>query len=266
MGEFFAQGDKERDVGLPISFLCDRNIVKVPSGQVGFINFVIRPWWQRFGELLEEPKQGQLFLKNLEVNFEAMKRDADREKLLETTPSHTPRRTLDPIDDDEPSQDSLGKTVSVETGKIKLFGAGEVSPRADRETDRRGSSSMRKETSPLKGEGDTPSEASSRRTSEVRDRLTKSEMTLLEDAWDDDDGAKTIGSHSPGGYEATDATHSRTVTATLTHSRTHTPRAVKQVSRSIVDATAMEMAQRLAQEMDDTALRRASTIADHVTE
>lgn len=29
--EFFAQGDKEREMGLPISNLCDRNTVLVPK-------------------------------------------------------------------------------------------------------------------------------------------------------------------------------------------------------------------------------------------
>merc|ERR1719445_2383870 len=43
MNEFFKQGDKERALGIePISFLCDRFKVNIHSGQVGFINFVIR--------------------------------------------------------------------------------------------------------------------------------------------------------------------------------------------------------------------------------
>jgi len=35
--EFWMQGDKERERGLPISFLCDRNNVDVPTSQIGFL-------------------------------------------------------------------------------------------------------------------------------------------------------------------------------------------------------------------------------------
>ena len=35
--EFWDQGDKERERGLPISFLCDRNKVDIPSSQIGFL-------------------------------------------------------------------------------------------------------------------------------------------------------------------------------------------------------------------------------------
>ena len=35
--EFWRQGDLEKEKGLPISFLCDRNKIDVPSSQVGFL-------------------------------------------------------------------------------------------------------------------------------------------------------------------------------------------------------------------------------------
>ena len=35
--EFWEQGDKEREKGLPISFMCDRNNYDVPSSQIGFL-------------------------------------------------------------------------------------------------------------------------------------------------------------------------------------------------------------------------------------
>ena len=41
--EFFTQGDAERKIGLPISMNCDRNSVKVPASQVGFISFLVAP-------------------------------------------------------------------------------------------------------------------------------------------------------------------------------------------------------------------------------
>lgn len=41
--EFWKQGDKEKELGFPISFLCDRNNVDVPKSQVGFIKAFIIP-------------------------------------------------------------------------------------------------------------------------------------------------------------------------------------------------------------------------------
>ena len=41
--EFHQQGDKEKSLNLPVSFLCDRDTSNVPKSQIGFINFVIIP-------------------------------------------------------------------------------------------------------------------------------------------------------------------------------------------------------------------------------
>lgn len=43
MDEFFHQGDLERKLSLPISFLCDRNTVDIPKSQDAFIGFVVEP-------------------------------------------------------------------------------------------------------------------------------------------------------------------------------------------------------------------------------
>ncbi|XP_078489444.1 dual specificity calcium/calmodulin-dependent 3',5'-cyclic nucleotide phosphodiesterase 1C-like isoform X1 [Ciona intestinalis] len=41
--EFFEQGDQERDLGLPLSPLCDRHTTMVAQSQIGFIDYVIKP-------------------------------------------------------------------------------------------------------------------------------------------------------------------------------------------------------------------------------
>ena len=41
--EFWLQGDKEKSLGINVSYLCDRNKVNVPKDQVGFLNGVILP-------------------------------------------------------------------------------------------------------------------------------------------------------------------------------------------------------------------------------
>lgn len=43
LDEFFLQGDKERDLGLPFSPLCDRNNTLVAESQIGFIEFIVEP-------------------------------------------------------------------------------------------------------------------------------------------------------------------------------------------------------------------------------
>ena len=44
--EFWIQGDKEKALNLPVSFLCDRNDTNVPKSQVGFIKGFIIPTFE----------------------------------------------------------------------------------------------------------------------------------------------------------------------------------------------------------------------------
>eukprot|EP00929_Paragymnodinium_shiwhaense_P020313 TRINITY_DN13586_c0_g1_i1.p1 TRINITY_DN13586_c0_g1~~TRINITY_DN13586_c0_g1_i1.p1 ORF type:complete len:512 (+),score=108.10 TRINITY_DN13586_c0_g1_i1:111-1646(+) len=44
MEEFFCQGDREKDLGLPVGMLNDRTKVKVPNCQIGFMQFVYAPF------------------------------------------------------------------------------------------------------------------------------------------------------------------------------------------------------------------------------
>jgi hypothetical protein len=54
--EFFLQGDKELEMGVPISPNCDRNTTKRPDSQVGFIKFVVRPAYEVLGEIIPAVK------------------------------------------------------------------------------------------------------------------------------------------------------------------------------------------------------------------
>lgn len=44
--EFLNQGDTEKKLGLPVSFLCDRETSNLPASQVGFINGIVAPTFQ----------------------------------------------------------------------------------------------------------------------------------------------------------------------------------------------------------------------------
>jgi hypothetical protein len=51
MNEFWNQGDKERDLKLPISFLCDRFTVKLPGAQIGFMDNLVLPFMLLINEI-----------------------------------------------------------------------------------------------------------------------------------------------------------------------------------------------------------------------
>ena len=60
--EFFQQGDKEREKGLNISPNCDRNKVSVNQSQIGFIDFIVRPVWETWADLVHPDVQQMLDL------------------------------------------------------------------------------------------------------------------------------------------------------------------------------------------------------------
>lgn len=43
LAEFFNQGDREKELGIPVQMLNDREKVNVPNSQIGFIEFVVAP-------------------------------------------------------------------------------------------------------------------------------------------------------------------------------------------------------------------------------
>merc|ERR1711862_324097 len=43
--EFFAQGDQEKNLGIPVQFLNDREKLNRPNSQIGFIEFMIAPFF-----------------------------------------------------------------------------------------------------------------------------------------------------------------------------------------------------------------------------
>ena len=58
--EFFEQGDKEREKGLNISPNCDRHKVSVNESQIGFIDYIVRPVWETWSDLVHPDVQEML--------------------------------------------------------------------------------------------------------------------------------------------------------------------------------------------------------------
>jgi hypothetical protein len=72
--EFYYQGDKEKELGLKCS--CDRNIVTLYKSQLGFIDYIINPYYDLFVKVF--PKLN--FLKNnVDENRKKMKEMEDEE-------------------------------------------------------------------------------------------------------------------------------------------------------------------------------------------
>ena len=57
MGELFAQGDKEVALGLPAGY--NRNKTTMPQSQLGFLDYIVRPLWAKWDELIGVSKSFQ---------------------------------------------------------------------------------------------------------------------------------------------------------------------------------------------------------------
>ena len=55
--EFFKQGDREKYLSLPITFLCDRDTTNVAKAQPGFSNFVVLPLYSQVVNFLPVVKE-----------------------------------------------------------------------------------------------------------------------------------------------------------------------------------------------------------------
>jgi hypothetical protein len=72
--EFFAQGDQEKDLGLPVSFIMDREKPGASATQVGFFDFVVLPLFRAL-EKATSPKTEPLMLTLLD-NYQKWKTGA----------------------------------------------------------------------------------------------------------------------------------------------------------------------------------------------
>ena len=95
--EFWDQGDKEKEKGLPISFMCDRNNVDIPTSQIGFIKGFILP---SFDALVEMFPKLKFTTENAENNVKQWTKFQSEKRLLGWTPEKD-RKKRDENDKDE---------------------------------------------------------------------------------------------------------------------------------------------------------------------
>mmetsp|Transcript_108840 Transcript_108840/g.306715 ORF Transcript_108840/g.306715 Transcript_108840/m.306715 type:complete len:589 (+) Transcript_108840:186-1952(+) len=98
--EFFAQGDEEKELNIPVSPFCDRVSSKTSSSQVGFIRFIVEPAFQALTEL--EHMVAKVCLTEVSANityWEAQKAadamEVAQEGADDETASEDPRDALD---------------------------------------------------------------------------------------------------------------------------------------------------------------------------
>lgn len=78
--EFMSQGDREKALNLPVSFMCDRNNINLPKTQVGFIGGIIIPMFSIIKEFF--PELG-FYLNNAKDNlnhFTKLKEEEEQSK------------------------------------------------------------------------------------------------------------------------------------------------------------------------------------------
>jgi len=75
--EFFNQGDKEKELGLPVSTLCDRNTTVINNSQIGFIKFVVFPQFEMMCNLMPEVTT---YINNVKSNLNFCEDNALKEK------------------------------------------------------------------------------------------------------------------------------------------------------------------------------------------
>lgn len=64
--EFFNQGDREKTTNVPVSLLCDRSTTNITKAQIGFINFIVKPYFDCFVNLVPEI---HAYIGNIEANL-----------------------------------------------------------------------------------------------------------------------------------------------------------------------------------------------------
>ena len=83
--EFWIQGDKEKKMNLPVSFLCDRDRYDIPTSQVGFIKGFIIP---TFNTLITIFPSLNYTIENAKINLKKWEDLIEQHRLTGWSPTH----------------------------------------------------------------------------------------------------------------------------------------------------------------------------------
>ena len=80
VSEFFRQGDKEKELGLKVSMNCDRLTTSLPQSQIGFMNFIVGPFFISFVDIFPELTFLTDNVKDNTERFKKIKEEEDKKK------------------------------------------------------------------------------------------------------------------------------------------------------------------------------------------
>lgn len=78
LDEFFAQGDAEKKLNLPVSPMCDRDLTVKTDSQIGFIKFIVRPCFVLLSDFI--PNVAKDILPGLESNLNFWEKQKNKEE------------------------------------------------------------------------------------------------------------------------------------------------------------------------------------------
>ena len=102
--EFWRQGDQEREKGLPISFLCDRQKIDVPASQVGFLRGFILSSFDCLVAIFPELKYT---IDNAEDNIRRWTKLQDEKRKLGWTPKKEKNKEEEEKEEDNINEEKM---------------------------------------------------------------------------------------------------------------------------------------------------------------
>ncbi|XP_076637108.1 phosphodiesterase dunce isoform X5 [Colletes latitarsis] len=105
MEEFFLQGDRERELNMDISPMCDRHNATIEKSQVGFIDYIVHPLWETWADLVHP--DAQEILDTLEDN---------RSSYLSMIPPSPPSDDQQQLQGHDQQSDRIHFQVTLEEG------------------------------------------------------------------------------------------------------------------------------------------------------
>eukprot|EP00929_Paragymnodinium_shiwhaense_P032348 TRINITY_DN17942_c0_g3_i1.p1 TRINITY_DN17942_c0_g3~~TRINITY_DN17942_c0_g3_i1.p1 ORF type:complete len:613 (+),score=142.42 TRINITY_DN17942_c0_g3_i1:134-1972(+) len=117
LNEFFSQGDMERQLGVPVSPLCDRDATEIPESQVGFIQFIVQPTWESVARVL--PNVRTVCVTQVERNLQDWKKMTGIVKSLDQLAGREWRRSSTAGQNGNGLEKRNGKTAPRPTLELK---------------------------------------------------------------------------------------------------------------------------------------------------
>ena len=127
LSEFFAQGDLEKEKGMPVSAMMDAAVTNAAMSQINFMEFVVAPLYANFTRLFPEARELVTHLIENRVHFQrALERELDGEESHE--PGFGSRAGLERV--------PAAERFFAESGGARAARAGAGKSSAEREADK----------------------------------------------------------------------------------------------------------------------------------